>query len=77
MEERNLAYVQSAYRKPPKQKAAISIKNTNCEIMARNDKTIKLFFSVTKANLKDNSLFNRLPEIQMSTRLTEERVGTQ
>jgi len=50
-----LAYVQSAYRKPPKQKVAISIKNTNCEIMARNDSTIKLFFNVTKANLKDNS----------------------
>ena len=51
----HLAYVQSAYRKPPKQKTAISIKNTNCEIMARNDNTIKLFFNVTKANLKDNS----------------------
>ena len=47
-------YVQSAYKKPAKQKAAISIKNTNCDIMARNDNTIKLFFSVTKANLKDS-----------------------
>ena len=32
----------------------MSIKKTNCEIMARNDNTIKLFLSVTKANLKDN-----------------------
>jgi hypothetical protein len=55
VEERHLAYVQSAYRKPAKQKAAISIKNANCEIMARNDNTIKLFFNVTKANLKENS----------------------
>ena len=54
------AYVQSAYRKPVKQKAAMSIKKTNCEIMARNDNTIKLFFNVTKANLRTTLLFNRL-----------------
>lgn len=62
MEERHLAYVQSAYRKPPKQKAAISIKNTNCEIMARNDNTIKLFLNVTKANLKDKSFVQQSSE---------------
>src|SRR5882762_5370365 len=53
------AYLQSAYRNPAKQKAAMSIKKTNCEIMARNDSTIKLFFSVTKANLKDNPFVQR------------------
>src|SRR5216683_363884 len=52
VEEETLAYVQSAYRKPPKQKTAMHIKKANCEIMARNESTIKLFFSVTKANLK-------------------------
>ena len=57
-----ITYVQSAYRKPRKQKAAMSIKKTNCEIMARNDNTIKLFFSVTKANLKDNSSVQQASE---------------
>jgi hypothetical protein len=49
------AYVQSAYRKPVKQKTAMSIKKRNCDIMARNESTIKLFFSVTKANLNGES----------------------
>lgn len=46
-----VTHVHSAYRNPPKQNAAISIKATNCTIMARNASTIKLFLSVTKARL--------------------------
>lgn len=43
--------VHNAYRKPQKQKAAISINTTNCIIIARKESTIKLFLSVTKARL--------------------------
>jgi hypothetical protein len=63
-------YVQSAYKKPVKQKAAMSIKNTNWEIMARNDNTIKLFFSVTKANLKNSPIVQQALKTRARTRLT-------
>lgn len=51
-----LTYVQSAYRKPAKQKTAMSIKKTNWLIMALRDNTIKLFFNVTKAKLESDEL---------------------
>lgn len=44
-------HVHSAYRKPPKQKAAMIMSTTNCMIMARSDSTITLFLNVTNASL--------------------------
>ena len=35
-------YVHRAYRKPAKQKAAMSMRTTNCMIIALNDKTISI-----------------------------------
>ena len=65
-------YVHSAYKKPAKQKAAISIRRTNCMIIALKERTIclnsqitvkrrntartRLFLSVTNASLKYVSL---------------------
>jgi hypothetical protein len=46
-------HVQSAYKKPQKQNAAMTIKKTNCMIMARKDNTIKLSLKVTKASLRE------------------------
>jgi hypothetical protein len=51
--EEDATHVQSAYRNPQKQNAAIIIKTRNCIIMARKLRTIKLFFRVTKASLHD------------------------
>ena len=45
-------HVQSAYKKPPKQNAAMTIRMTNCTIIARSESTITLFLSVTKASLQ-------------------------
>ena len=47
-----MTHVQRAYRNPPKQNAAMSISTTNCTIIARRDKTMRLFLNVTNANLK-------------------------
>jgi len=48
-------HVQSAYKNPQKQKAAISISTMNCTIIARSERTIRLFFKVTNANLWSES----------------------
>ena len=44
-------YVHRAYKNPPKQNIAMSIRATNCESIARKDKIIILFFSVTNTRL--------------------------
>ena len=61
-----MTHVQRAYRNPPKQNAAMSISTTNCTIIARRDKTMRLFLNVTNANLKveenhsqDNAVKNK------------------
>ena len=45
-------HVQSAYKNPQKQNAAITIRKTNCMIIARKESTRRLFSNVTKANLE-------------------------
>lgn len=46
-----ITHVQRAYKNPQKQKKATAIRKKNCIIIARRDKTIRLFFSVTNASL--------------------------
>ena len=46
-------YIQSAYKNPPKHHAAITMRTTNCIIIARSANTIRLFFNVTNASLLD------------------------
>lgn len=47
----NITHVHRAYKKPPKQNAAMIIRITNCAIIARRERTIRLFCNVTNANL--------------------------
>jgi len=48
-------HVQSAYKKPQKQNAAITIKNINWIIIARKESTSRLSLNVTNAKLKGRS----------------------
>lgn len=45
-------HVQSAYKNPPKQKAAMPMRTTNCTIIARSESTMTLFLNVTNARLE-------------------------
>ena len=45
------AYVHNAYKNPPKQNAAMTMRTKNWMIMALNDSTMTLFLNVTNANL--------------------------
>ena len=47
----DITYVHNAYQNPQKQNMAISMRKINFIIIARNDKTIRLFLNVTNANL--------------------------
>lgn len=44
-------YVHKAYKNPQKQNAAINIRTRNCIIIARRERTMRLFFRVTNASL--------------------------
>jgi hypothetical protein len=51
-DENEITDVQSAYKNPQKHQAAMNISAINCIIIARSERTMRLSFSVTKANLK-------------------------
>ena len=46
-----MTYVQSAYKKPPKQNMAMTMRAANCASMARRDRIMRLSFKVTNTSL--------------------------